>query len=188
MILSRLAASFPCFILWFALGCALAASGGIALAESTPTTNESTPAGVVLGGSGLPVPRFVSLASNEVNMRAGPGRRYPIRWIYRQKGLPLKVEAEYDIWRKVRDHDGESGWIHGSLLSGRRTVVISGEIRGLHAKPHPASALILKAEAGVIAELLTCEGQWCRLRLAGKKGWMTRGHFWGLGTGTAGDH
>lgn len=166
----------------------LAISGGSGRADAPAPHSDSAPAGVVLGGSGLPVPRYVSLASGEVNMRAGPGRRYPIRWIYRQKGLPLKVEAEYDIWRKVRDHDGESGWIHGSLLSGRRTVLVSGNVRDLHAKPHPASAVILKAEAGVIAELLTCEGQWCRLRLAGKKGWMAQGHFWGLGTGSEGDN
>lgn len=133
-----------------------------------------------VGGSGLPVPRFVSLASSEVNMRAGPGRRYPIRWVYLRKGLPLKVEAEFDIWRKVRDADGETGWIHGSLLSGRRTVEIRGTIRGLHQKPHPASALKLRAEPGVIGELVECRGRWCQVRIAGKKGWIERDGLWGV--------
>lgn len=113
-------------------------------------------------------------------MRAGPGRRYPIRWVYVRKGLPMKVEAEFDIWRKVRDSEGETGWIHGSLLSGRRTVEIRGKPRALHHKPHPASTLVLKAEPGVIAELLKCEGRWCRLGIAGKKGWMEKDGFWGV--------
>src|SRR5690606_22976961 len=69
-----------------------------------------------VGTSGLPVPRFVSLGAQEVNMRSGPGTRYPIKWVYTRKGLPMRVEAEFDIWRKVRDRDGEVGWVHGSLL------------------------------------------------------------------------
>jgi len=138
------------------------------------------PSDVVRGGSGLPVPRFVSLASDEVNMRTGPGRRYPIRWIYRRKGLPLKVEAEFDIWRKVRDADGEIGWVHGSLLSGRRTAEIRGETRNLYDKQNPASQIVLKAEPGVIGSILECEASWCRLLVAGKKGWIERGGFWGV--------
>ncbi len=142
------------------------------------------PAGLLaapgVGNSGLPVPRFVSLGSDKVNMRAGPGRRYPIRWVYHRKGLPMKVEAEFDIWRKVRDSDGETGWIHGSLLSGRRMVEVLGGVQGLHDKPHPGSPLVLKAEPGVLGELLNCEVSWCHVRIAGKEGWMDRKVLWGV--------
>jgi SH3-like domain-containing protein len=158
------------------LGTALSPALSPALAENVGVA----PADVVRGGSGLPVPRFVSLASDEVNMRTGPGRRYPIRWIYRRKGLPLKVEAEFDIWRKVRDADGEIGWVHGSLLSGRRTAEIRGETRNLYDKQNPASQVVLKAEPGVIGSILECEASWCRLLVAGKKGWIERGGFWGV--------
>ena len=65
---------------------------------------------VVIRGSGLPVPRFVSLKSDEANLRTGPGREYPVIWQYRKKGVPLLVEAEFGVWRKVVDHDATSGW------------------------------------------------------------------------------
>lgn len=137
-----------------------------------------------VGTSGLPVPRYVSLGAQEVNMRTGPGTRYPIKWVYTRKSLPMRVEAEFDIWRKVRDHDGEVGWVHGSLLSGRRHVVITGEgpdnIQALYEKPHPASIAMLRAEDGVIAELLQCASGWCRIQIDGKKGWLPHTAIWGV--------
>ncbi len=136
------------------------------------------------GTSGLPVPRYVSLGAQEVNMRTGPGTRYPVKWIYNRKTYPVKVEAEFDIWRKIRDRDGEHGWVHGSLLSGRRTVIIAGDpalhMQTLYDKPHPASQAVLRAEDGVIADLLECQPDWCRVRIDGKKGWVIRDGLWGL--------
>lgn len=144
---------------------------------------ESDPTPLKVGASGLPVPRFVSLGAREVNMRTGPGTQYPIKWLYGRRGLPVLVEAEYDIWRKVRDRDGEVGWIHGSLLSGRRTVVIAGGRQGvstLYESPHPASMPVLRAEDGVIGDLNGCRLGWCKVKIEGKTGWLARDGLWGV--------
>ncbi|MBW7836711.1 MAG: hypothetical protein H3C28_08765 [Sphingomonadales bacterium] len=144
---------------------------------------ESDPTPLKVGASGLPVPRFVSLGAREVNMRTGPGTQYPIKWLYGRRGLPVLVEAEYDIWRKVRDRDGEVGWIHGSLLSGRRTVVIAGGregVRTLYESPHPASVPVLRAEDGVIGDLDGCRLGWCKIKIEGKSGWLTMDALWGV--------
>lgn len=168
----------PALLLAVALAAVLSFAGPGAAADGDPAPD------LRVGTSGLPVPRFVSLGAQEVNMRTGPGTRYPIKWVYTRKGLPMRVEAEFDIWRKVRDRDGEVGWVHGSLLSGRRHVIIAGEgpenIQVLYEKPHPASDAMLKAEDGVIAELLTCSTGWCRVQIGGKKGWLPHTGLWGL--------
>src|SRR5579872_1021736 len=74
--------------------------------------------------SGLPVPRFVSLKSDEVNVRTGPGTRYPIQWVYRRAGLPVEVIEEYDVWRKIRDSEGTAGWVHKTMIDGKRNIMI----------------------------------------------------------------
>src|SRR5581483_9127238 len=85
------------------------------------------PAQAINNTSGLPVPRFVSLKPEEANARTGPGTRYPIAWVYRRPGLPVEVIEEYDLWRKIRDIDGATGWVHKSMLDGRRTVMIKSK-------------------------------------------------------------
>ena len=129
--------------------------------------------------TGLPLPRFVSLRSGEVNVRAGPGTRYPIAWMFVRSGLPLQVIAEFDVWRKIRDIDGAEGWVHQSLLSGERTAVITGAVRTLLNTPEPLGVPVVSAEPGVIAKLLECKGTWCRLQLGKLKGWLPRDEFWG---------
>jgi len=89
----------------------------------------------VIADDALPVPRFVSLKAEEANLRTGPGIRYPVRWVYWKKWLPVEIIEEYDHWRKIRDAEGESGWIHKSLLSGRRTILIKEDIASLHQRP-----------------------------------------------------
>jgi len=130
--------------------------------------------------SGLPLPRFVSLKSDEVNLRSGPGVRYPIDWIYTRRDLPVEVIAEFDVWRKIRDWQGTEGWVFESMLSGTRYAVITGDTRVLHSERDPKSPAVARLEAGVIAELLECDGQWCRLDSDGFKGWMMRSEFWGV--------
>ncbi len=132
------------------------------------------------GTSGLPLPRFVSLAADAANMRTGPGRRYPILWRYVRPRLPLLVIAEYGNWRRVRDRDGSEGWMHASLLSGRRTGVVSGAVRPLYARPTRDARVVMRAEPGVLVDLLACRKTWCRVRLAGRKAWIRRGALWGL--------
>jgi SH3-like domain-containing protein len=159
-------------------------SVGVSAGPAAATTAAIAEEDKRVGNSGLPVPRMVSLGAQEINMRSGPGTRYPIKWVYTRKGLPVQVEAEFDIWRKIRDRDGESGWVHGSMLSGRRTVELVADsddgITTLHEKPTDQSTAVLRAERGVISELIECEENWCRLRIDGKKGWARRQHIWGL--------
>lgn len=134
----------------------------------------------VLGESGLPLPRFVTLRADKANLRAGPGTRYPVEWVYQRKGLPVEIVAEFDHWRRIRDSDGALGWVHKSLLSGQRAVIVKDGIQTLHRSPAADAAPLLRAEPGVIGELVACEGAWCRIEIAGTKGWVERGHLWGV--------
>jgi SH3-like domain-containing protein len=130
--------------------------------------------------TGLPLPRFVSLGAEEVNLRFGPGEAYPIAWILIREGLPVEIVEEFDTWRKVRLHDGDLGWIHGSLLSSRRTVLVADEIRALRQTPDQDARIVLRAEPGVIGQLLDCDGSWCRVEIEGRRGWLQRTEFWGV--------
>jgi SH3-like domain-containing protein len=131
--------------------------------------------------AGLPVPRFVSLRSDEVNVRTGPGVRYPIDWVFVRKTMPVEVLAEVDTWRKVRSIDGTEGWVHQSMLTGRRTaIVIGGETRSLYKRNDPTTPAIAQLEPGVIGSLLECRDAWCRLEVAGQKGWLPRDQLWGV--------
>ncbi len=134
------------------------------------------------GRTGLPLPRFVSLASGEVNLRAGPGSQYPIEWVYRRRSMPVEVIDEFDTWRRIRDWEGTVGWVHGSLLSGRRTLRVlgeSGELIGLHRDPDEGSPLVAQVEAGVVGDLERCSGGWCQANLGGFEGWLRRQDFYG---------
>jgi SH3-like domain-containing protein len=130
--------------------------------------------------TGLPLPRFVSLGADEVNLRFGPGEAYPIAWILVREGLPVEIVEEFDTWRKVRLHDGDLGWIHASLLSSRRTVLIADEVRALRQNPDGEARIVLRAEPGVIGRLLDCEGGWCRVEIDGRRGWLQRAELWGV--------
>lgn len=133
-------------------------------------------------GSGLPLPRFVSLRAAEVNMRTGPGVQYPVEWVYQRRSMPVEVIAEYGTWRKVRDWQGTQGWIHQSMLGGRRTVVVTGKVRTVRSRQNSNSAAVARVEPGVIGKLLECpqDGAWCRVEAAGREGWLRRVEFWGV--------
>lgn len=132
-----------------------------------------------LGTSGLPLPRFVSLKSGEVNLRTGPGKRYPIDWIYRRRGLPVEVIDEFEDWRRVRDHDGTVGWVHRFMLVSRRTVLVTGSTRMLRRRPETEAPGLVYLEAGVIADLKDCEKAWCRIEAQGFDGWLRREAIYG---------
>lgn len=131
------------------------------------------------GPSGLAVPRFESLAADKVNLRAGPGKRYPIVWVFVRKNLPVLVTAEYEFWRRVRDSDGAEGWVHKSLIRGKRHAVVVGEVRTLLIAPADEAAAVARAEPGVLARLLACKGQWCKLAAGGHAGWLKRDQIFG---------
>ena len=123
--------------------------------------------------------RFVSLKAEVANLRVGPGRRYPIDWVYRKPGLPLLVVAHFDQWRWVQDHEGTKGWMHRSLLSTARTALVVDAVQTVREEPSSDAAALLRAEPGVIAELKGCEGRWCRIALAGEEGWVREDAIWG---------
>ncbi len=142
----------------------------------------AVPAGGAWADSGLPVPRFVTLRSSEVNVRTGPGSRYPVEWVYTRPGLPVEVIAEFDTWRRIRDHDGVEGWVFQPLLSGRRGALVTGtEPRPVRSEPRADAPLVARAEPGVVGRLLRCppSGAFCQVQFEGYRGWMARSDFWG---------
>jgi SH3-like domain-containing protein len=130
--------------------------------------------------SGRSLPRYVSLRAGEVNVRTGPGVRYPIEWVFQRKDLPVEVTSEYDTWRKIRDWEGTEGWVHQSMLSSKRMVLITKESRTLRREPSTGAPAVAHAEPGVVGALKWCEDGWCRVRLAGYDGWLKTGDFWGI--------
>jgi SH3-like domain-containing protein len=131
--------------------------------------------------SGLPIPRYVSIASEKVFVRTGPALRYPIKWIYQRNKMPVEVIQEFDTWRKVRDIDGDDGWVHQSLLSGERNVIIKGE-RNLpvYREPTDNSRMMVLLEPGVIAKAVQCKGLWCQVTAQGYRGYAERKFLWGI--------
>lgn len=133
-----------------------------------------------VGPSGLPLPRFVSLADDEVNARTGPGKDYPIRWVYTRRNLPVQIVEEFDVWRKVLDPEGDEGWIYAQLLSSKRSVVVVGTMRELRRTASDSARVVLRAEPGVIGTLVSCNGRWCLVDIQGQRGWVEREGIWGV--------
>jgi SH3-like domain-containing protein len=130
--------------------------------------------------SGLPLPRFASLDAERINARTGPGKQYPIRWVYARKTMPVKIVDEFDTWRRIEDPDGDRSWVHVSLLSGRRTAMVVGETRSLRRMPDAESRALARMEPGVIGRLLGCSGAWCELEVGSSQGWVERTAIWGV--------
>lgn len=128
----------------------------------------------------LPLPRYVSLKTNEGNARRGPGLTHRIDWVFTRAGMPLKVTAEYENWRRVEDADGAGGWVHYSLLSSSRTALVSQDMAEFMSKPEAGSTVVFQAEFGVIGRLLECSLDWCRLSVEGEKGWARKSAIWGV--------
>lgn len=133
----------------------------------------------VSGRSGAPVPRFVSLRSGEANLRTGPGDQYPILWTYRRQRLPVEIVREWGPWRQVRDPDGASGWMNKGLLSGERYLLVTGTTRTLYAEADIRAKALWRAEPGVVARILFCAGDWCRVSAEGQSGFVLRAQSWG---------
>ena len=159
---------------------------GLALATSIvavqPAPARSAGDVVATGSvSGLPIPRFVSLKSDRVNLHEGPSKEHPTRWVYQRAGLPVEITAEFEIWRRIRDSEGGEGWVLHSLLSGRRTALVAPwkkEPLVLTASDHQQP--VAKLSPGVIAALKSCDGEWCRLQGPGFDGYMKQENLWGV--------
>lgn len=133
------------------------------------------------GPSGLPVPRFVSLKSGEVNLREGPSDSHRILWIYKRRNLPVEITAEFDVWRRVRDHEGVVGWVNKALLDGERYVIINaGANVALLERADAGAAVEAWLEPGVLARLESCHGIWCELEIQGITGFVPRAGLWGI--------
>lgn len=127
-----------------------------------------------------PIPRFVSLKASEGNARRGPGLTHRIDWVFKHRGLPLEITAEYGHWRRIRDRDGAGGWVHYSLLSGVRTALIEDDLTALLSRPVDGANEIARLELGVIARVQECTLDWCKLSIDGHKGWVPKTAFWGV--------
>jgi len=126
------------------------------------------------------VPRFVSLKSNEVNVRVGPGPNYPVEWVYLKAGFPVEVIAEFDTWRKIRDKDGTEGWVHQTMICGKRRALVQPSEILLYAQADERSSPLIRLQQGVVLDLLKCPGEWCQIRSGDFKGWVKRNTLWGL--------
>ncbi|WP_198365084.1 SH3 domain-containing protein [Roseomonas sp. KE0001] len=135
--------------------------------------------------TGLPIPRFVSLRSDEVNLRIGPDTRFPIEWTYQRRDLPVEILREYNQWRRIRDMDGTEGWVHQSTLAGRRTFLVRGEERSLHSAEGEASAVVARLMPGVVGRIRSCKAgsNWCEVQVEGHRGYIQRSAIWGLQAG-----
>lgn len=138
--------------------------------------------------SGLPIPRFVSLKSDRVNLRNGPSVDYPTSWVFRRAGLPVEVLNEFESWRQVRDSEGTTGWVAQSLLSGRRTALVApwdakaeshAEI-AIRSSDSESSRKVALVEPGVIANLHRCDGRWCEVSVADYRGYLPQKQLWGI--------
>ncbi|UCH73653.1 MAG: SH3 domain-containing protein [Rhodospirillales bacterium] len=127
-----------------------------------------------------PVPRFVSIKADEVNVRVGPGKQYPLKWTFVVAGVPVEIIAEWDNWRKIRDWEGQEGWVHSALLSSRRTVIVTGDKRILYRRADETSPPVVRLRPGIIATVEDCVEGWCRVEVRNYRGWLRRGDFWGV--------
>ncbi|WP_244543219.1 SH3 domain-containing protein [Bosea sp. CRIB-10] len=136
--------------------------------------------------SGLPLPRYVSLKSDRVNLREGPSKEHRTSWVFQRAGLPVEVTAEFETWRRVRDADGTEGWVLHSLLSGRRTVLVSpwsknkGETFSLRETNSESAPVVATLEPGVIANVQSCQNTWCRVTVSKIVGYIKQDRLWGV--------
>lgn len=128
----------------------------------------------------LPLPRFVSLKTGRGNARRGPGLTHRIDWVFTRAGMPLKITAEYENWRRVEDQDGAGGWVHYSLLSGARSVLVTTDMSQFLETPEADADVIYQAELNVVGKLLACSADWARVAVDGEKGWVKKSALWGV--------
>lgn len=145
-------------------------------AAAKPVVRDPTKGAV----TNLPIPRYVSLKGREGNARRGPSLTHRIDWVFKASGMPLKITAEHEHWRRVEDQEGMGGWVHYSLLSGVRTVLVVQDLAEFHDSPEAGAAVSFKAERNVIGKLLECNRDWCRVSTDGDKGWILKTALWGV--------
>jgi SH3-like domain-containing protein len=161
-------------------------AGCVALASLAVLTSQPAGAAGELVGttSGLPVPRFVSLKPDRVNVRGGPTKDHDVTMIYTRAGLPVEITAESENWRRIRDWEGSEGWVYHSLLSGKRTAVVNArakeELVPLYASAEANSDVVARLQSGVMGQVRRCTSGWCRIAGSGFDGWVPQERLWGV--------
>lgn len=153
--------------LFLSLALATAVAAPVLARDTGPVTN-------------LPLPRYVSMKAAEGNVRRGPSLTHRIDWVFKRRDMPLRITAEHGHWRRVEDRDGFGGWVHYSLLSGTRTVIIEQDMLTMRTKPDPDAPVTAALEAGVVARLGKCGPEWCRVSSGGYRGWVPKTRLWGV--------
>jgi SH3-like domain-containing protein len=158
-----------------------AADAGEITSSVDPAPPSSTDKNLV---TGLPLPRFVTLKADKVNVRRGPSSEHPVAFVFQRKGLPVEITAEFENWRKIRDSDGSEGWILQSMLSGRRNGFVAqwSDSKGiiLRSEPTPRSGVEAQLQPGVLASIENCDGQWCEISTSGYDGYVAQNQLWGV--------
>jgi SH3-like domain-containing protein len=199
MLLGSAARRYPCFgrssrrcvCLWFFVAFIALWVGGVFIHGARAGAAQSGTEAAIPRKSGrytgLPLPRFASLRGGRVNMRRGPGRRYPIDWVLRRRYLPVEIVREFQDWRFVRIPDGTEGWVHRALLADRRSFVVGNSTTALRRAPRREARPVALLKPGVIGRLVSCEQQsaWCRAEVSGHAGYLKRSTFWGILPGEA---
>ncbi len=124
--------------------------------------------------------RFASLRADDVNVRAGPGVRYPVKWKFVQRNMPVQIVAEYDTWRKIRDWEGAEGWVHRAMLSSKRSLIVVGQGQTMRKDATDDSAAVARLASGYVVMVSRCGREWCEVEASGYEGWLRRDHVWGI--------
>lgn len=162
--------------LWAAMGLGIAGllAGGMLPAAAQQST----------GDSGLPLPRFVSLKSDKVNVRSGPTRHHPVKWVFLKGALPVEIVQEFDNWRRIRDSEGEEGWVFHTLLSGRRTALVEpwdgGETIQMFATADSTAKVVAIISPKRLLILKSCDGTWCDATIESVRGFVQQKQLWGV--------
>jgi SH3-like domain-containing protein len=160
------------------------AGAALATAAIVATTATAAGEGAIGPKSGLPLPRFVSLKPDKVNVRGGPTRDHEVTFVYTRAGMPVEIVAESDNWRRIRDWEGAEGWVYHSMLSGRRTAVVTvkdkGQLVPLRSKGDTGAEVVAQVQSGVLASVKRCTGTWCHVSGTGFDGWVVQEQLWGV--------
>jgi len=174
-----------CVLFAHVAGATLLSRGEVPQPRAKPVVEAAlhTPAKMTppIVATGLPVPRWVSVKAERVNVRRGPSLEYDVLWTYVKTGVPVEVIAEYDSWRRIRDVDGGTGWVKAALLGARRHVMLTGRVNtAILAQPKADADAVALGEPGLVAELVRCTGEWCQISTGGYDGFVSRDRLWGV--------
>jgi SH3-like domain-containing protein len=144
------------------------------------TANASENLPLVGRETGLPLPRYASLKDDEIYVRAGPGQRYPIKFIFQRDQLPVKITHEFAGWRKVIDARGNEGWVYGVLISGKRTALVTADNVKVRRSDENDARSVAELAKDVIVPIETCGVSYCLVKGEGYEGWVDRTTLWGI--------